>query len=196
MTDHLIQSVFKLGDMAPDATLLNTDGKIVNLSAVWSSFDGDTVLVFLRHFGCIFCRQHAKELSASAERIRLAGGQVVLIGMETPQEAAEFARNQDVPFPVLSDADRSAYRAYGLPEGSIGQLAGPKVVAASLRAVANGAGVGKAVGNRRQLPGTYIVDNAGVIRFAKPAAHAGDVATVLEILHQLGNRIESPGVAA
>ncbi len=196
MTNQELQSVFKPGDMAPDAMLLDTNGKKVNLSATWNSHDGNTVLVFLRHFGCIFCRQHAKALSASAERIRLAGGQVVLIGMGTPQEAAEFARSQDVPFPVYSDADRSAYRAYGLPEGSVGQLAGPRVIAASLRAVADGAGVGKSVGNRRQLPGTYIVDSAGVIRFAKPAAHAGDVATVQEVLHQLSTRMEPADVAA
>lgn len=39
----------KQGDAAPDATVLDENGREVRLSSLWQ--DGPVVLVFLRHFG-------------------------------------------------------------------------------------------------------------------------------------------------
>jgi peroxiredoxin len=44
-----VESIFRIGDRAPDATVLNTQGQPVALSEVWR--DGPVLLTFLRHFG-------------------------------------------------------------------------------------------------------------------------------------------------
>ena len=178
-------SVFEEGDSAPDAPITTSDGTQTTLSAVWQEHNGPTVLVFLRHFGCIFCREHAAQLAEVKPAFDQQGVQIVFVGMGNPAEAREFQADRNLPFEILADPDRVAYRAFGLPEGRVSQLAGPSVVGASLRAMKNGAGVGKAIGNRRQLPGTYIVDQNGSLLFARPAAHAGDIADVETIMAAL-----------
>jgi peroxiredoxin len=44
-----VDSIFKIGDRAPDVTVLNTEGQSVALSESWR--DGPILLTFLRHFG-------------------------------------------------------------------------------------------------------------------------------------------------
>ncbi len=39
----------KIGDAAPDYTLLDSEGRAVSLREAWAS--GPTLLTFLRHFG-------------------------------------------------------------------------------------------------------------------------------------------------
>ncbi len=178
-------SAFKPGQPAPDAVVKTMNGDETTLADVWQSHDGPTVLVFLRHFGCIFCREHAAQLASAKAEFEKRGVQIVFVGMGNPEEAREFRADRDLPFEILADPDRVAYRAFGLPEGRISQLAGPAVVGASVRAMKHGASVGKAVGNRRQLPGTYIIDQDGRFLFSKPAAHAGDVAEIETLLAAL-----------
>lgn len=44
-----MESIFKIGDAAPEVTVLNTQGQPVALSESWR--DGPVLLTFLRHFG-------------------------------------------------------------------------------------------------------------------------------------------------
>jgi peroxiredoxin len=44
-----VDSIFNIGDPAPDVTVLDTQGKPVTLSEYWR--DGPILLTFLRHFG-------------------------------------------------------------------------------------------------------------------------------------------------
>lgn len=175
-------SAFEPGQFAPDADVTLMTGRQSTLADIWQHHNGPTVLVFLRHFGCIFCREHAAELAKSKAEFDKRGAQVVFVGKGSPEEAREFRADRSLPFEIVADPDRVAYRAFGLPEGRVSQLAGPAVVGASMRAMKNGAGVGKAVGNRRQLPGTYVIDQDGRFLFSKPAAHAGDVADIATLL--------------
>jgi len=47
---------------APDFAFTNVDGNEIRLSDFWESAPKGIVLVFLRHFGCLFCREHAIQL--------------------------------------------------------------------------------------------------------------------------------------
>lgn len=61
-----------------------------------------------------------------------AGGDLVLIGQATPQDAANFRRQFNIDLPVLADERRVSYRAIGAKMSGVGGLIGPKML---LRAV-------------------------------------------------------------
>ena len=104
---------------------------------------------------------------------RAAGGDVALITMGTPQQANTFRQRLRLPFPVLADPDRAAYRAFGLDSGSLWQIAGPRVWLKGVKALFRG-GASQPVGDVRQMPGAFVIDREGVIRFAHYARHSAD----------------------
>lgn len=116
------------------------------------------------------------------DRLQHAGLAVVAIGQGTPAEAAWFRQQFKLPFPVLADPERQAYRAFGLGLARSSDLVKPDLLIAAARTVASGIAPGRTMGDRRQLPGTFIIDREGIIRWAKPATHAADLATTDEIL--------------
>ena len=73
----------------------------------------------------------------------------------------------------MSDPDGELYRGFGLGLGSVTQLVGPSVVACSLRAAAKGHGIGRPVGDPRQMPGLFQVAGDRVL-WRHDFAHAGD----------------------
>lgn len=156
----------QIGEKAPDIQLLRADGNEFALSQLWQ--DGPAVLVFLRHLGCMFCREHVGELKQDRERFEELGAVIALITFRPPEEAATFCASRDVDeFCVcLSDPDKAAYRAYGLGRGSNAEMFTSNVVTKSFRATLHGYFAGIPKGDPYQMPGVFIVDRAGILRYA------------------------------
>jgi len=110
------------------------------------------------------------------------GARIAAVGPEAPSAAAAFARDEQTPYPVFADPDGRAYAAYGLPEGGLNQLLGPTVMLAHLRGLLRGARPNRVTGNVRLLPGSFVIDRGGVVRYAKVGRHAGDIADNAELL--------------
>ena len=68
-----------------DVTVLDLEGRPVRLGDLWK--DRRAVLVFVRHFGCLFCRQQVAELTPYLGRIRATGADVFLVGNGTVDDA-------------------------------------------------------------------------------------------------------------
>lgn len=167
-------------ETAPDPQLVDVDGISRRLSEYWRQ--SLTAFVFVRHLGCIFCREQVKDLRAHASQIAAAGIQVVLVTPASTQRNAAFARDLDLPFPILADPERRAYAAFGFAEGTVGQLLSPRVAARSVEALLHGAVPGRRIGNSRQLPGAVIVDRDGRVRYRKVARDAADHLTTADLL--------------
>jgi peroxiredoxin len=138
-------------------------------------------------------------LRRDRDRLQEAGLAVVAIGQGTPEQAAWFRQHFKLPFPVLADPERQAYRAFGLGTARASNLVKPDLLLATARTVASGIAPGRTMGDRRQLPGTFLIDRHGIIRWAKPAKHAADLATTDEILSaakQVVPTAPSPGQGA
>ena len=102
------------------------------------------------------------------------GASLVAIGPATPAETAAFIHDLDLPFQVLADPTLAAYRAFGLARGSLWQVVGPAVLLAHLRGLLRGVRPGRVAGDVWQLPGAFLIDRRGILRFVKPALHVGD----------------------
>jgi peroxiredoxin len=153
-----------VGDPAPDAVLRDLQGADVPLSSLWR--DGPAVVVFLRYFGCPFCQAQVAAMRRDEGRFRRAGARIGLVGHGRVEEGAVFLRDLRLPFPLLLDADRAAYRAYGLVQGTALQVLGPQVVLPWLKAELSPETRQRGLkgGSFFQMPGTFVIDQGGVVR--------------------------------
>ncbi len=95
--------------------LLDPRGKPVFLEDALDS--KPTLLCFVRHFGCIFCFEHAAEVVAHRQRAREHGAQIVLIGNGNPSHALEFMSEARISDGVYTDPARSLYKAFAMRHG-------------------------------------------------------------------------------
>jgi hypothetical protein len=130
------------------------------------SFRSPLLMVFLRHFGCTFCREALADIAEQRGEIEARGVHIVAVHMSSEAVAAPIFEHYGLAdLDRISDPDRHLYRAFGLKEGSIRQLMGPRVwwrgfVAGILR----GHGVGRFRGNGFQMPGAFVFHEGGVVR--------------------------------
>ena len=174
---------------APDIEVLDLAGNPARLSDYWQS--GLTALVFMRHAGCIFCREQIQELRDNAGALEDAGLSVVVITPDRPSRAMKFVEEFRVPFPTLTDPERNAYRAYGLMDGSFSQLVNPRIVARGAKATLKGNLLNRPSSSPRQLPGTAIVDANGRLRHLQHARDAAGHLTSRQLI-ELARNVESP----
>lgn len=140
----------------------------------------------------MLCREQAAQLRRDHGRVRREGAKLAVVGQGTPAEAAAFARELALPFPVLADPDREAFAAYGLIEGGPGAFLHPTAAIRVVRALLRGAGFGRPVGSTWQLPGAFVIDHEGVVRFAKPALHAADTPSTDDLLQAVRGAQTTP----
>jgi peroxiredoxin len=162
----------QVGDKAPDFELEDATGRLRHLKDAWQG--RPALLMFWRHFGCSCGIERAKRLRAEyAEYLKL-GANVIAIGQGEPERAAAYARQHDLPCPMLCDPTCKVYEAYDLLEGKPSQLvfdASDELLqrrfdaGASLQASRHGT-ERAAVDSPWQLPGEFVVDKAGTIRLA------------------------------
>lgn len=110
------------------------------------------------------------------------GWTVVAVGQGTGNRSAAFRRDNGLPFPVLGDPERAGYAAFGLHRGSPLDMLRPSLVLAGVRATRGGARQGRTEGDPLLMPGTFLVDRGGIVRYAHPGAHAGDVPSAAGLL--------------
>lgn len=173
------------GDAAPDGELTDTNGMSTLLSAQWRQVPegGATALVFLRHLGCIFCREQVAALRAGFSALQEAGVAVICVAQGEPKTGKALTLLLDMPFPLLlCGDDMSVYRAYGLVPGTSAQLFGLKSITRGFLALAHGYRQGKLEGDGYQLGGAFLVDRTGTIRWAHPCENASDIVTPHDLL--------------
>jgi hypothetical protein len=97
------------------------------------------------------------------QRFVQAGGQVAMVGMGTVEQTAAFREAMRLPFRCLADPEKVAYRAFGLRQATLGQVAGPRMWLRGVKAMLRG-GLGLPIGDPWQMPGTFVIDGAGETR--------------------------------
>lgn len=173
------------GDPARDVLLHDARAHRTHLADLWVNTPRALVLVFLRQYGCPLCREQVAALREHTAAFAAEGISVAAIGQGTPQDARRFQEQLDLPFPLLSDADRSAYAAYGLMDGTVEQIYSPTPGLKLASAMLHGHLPHRTIGSIRQLPGTFVIDRNGMIRIAHPGLHAADVPEIGALLPRI-----------
>ncbi|MCE2652874.1 MAG: SelL-related redox protein [bacterium] len=133
------------------------------------SMRSPVLMVFLRHFGCTFCREALADVRAQLARVRARGVAVVLVHMADAAYGERFLGSYGLGtgegVSHVSDPDKRLYRAMGLKRGTLGQLFGWKSWVRGFKAgLIDGHLVGKLVGDGFQMPGVFLVDRGEVVR--------------------------------
>ena len=98
------------GDLAPDFTLPDADGREVSLS----SLRGQRVIIYFYPAAMTpGCTKQACDFRDSRNDLSEAGFAVLGISPDAPAKLAKFAARDGLTFPLLSDPDREVLKAYG-----------------------------------------------------------------------------------
>lgn len=152
-------------------SVLDTDGRPVRFAELWA--ERTAVLLFVRHFGCLFCRQQIAEILPSLERIRAAGAELFVIGNGGVAEARAFQHDHQLPVQLLTDPTRQAYCALDMQSG-LGTVLRPSVLVRSLKALRSGFRQSTVAGDPLQQGGVVIVGSDGMERYRHISRSAGD----------------------
>jgi peroxiredoxin len=104
------------------------------------------------------------------QRLDAAGGQAVFVVHDPPERVrAGILDGLTVPWPLLVDLDRAAYRAWGLGRARLADIwLSPALWARYARLLAGGERLRPLGRDTLQLGGDFVVDPAGRIAYARP----------------------------
>jgi peroxiredoxin len=101
----------EVGQPAPNVTLLNTERQQVSID----SFRGrPLILAFFPLAFSPICTEEMCAFRDSLVELNSANAQVVGISVDSPFTLKAFAEAQNLAFPLLSDFNKEASRAYGI----------------------------------------------------------------------------------
>jgi peroxiredoxin len=173
----------QVGDPAPHVAVINLDGEPVELAALWADAPRGLAVVFLRHYGCPYCRLHAQDFQRHAAEFATAGTDVAIVGCGTLDEAEAFAQDLDLTLSLYNDAERQAYAAFGVGQASLGGMLHPQNLTVGISAARQGFLPKRSKGDPRQLQGQFLIDRTGIIRSVARPVVMGDIPTASAVLN-------------
>lgn len=129
-----------------------------------------TLLVFLRHFGCTFCRELVHELRTKAQSNFPS---IVFVHQGSVKEGEEFFSKHWPEAVAIADPELKLYRAFRIERGGFMQLFGPETLVRGLRGLAKGHGIGRPVGDPFLMPGLFFIRDNKIV-WNHEFRHAGD----------------------
>lgn len=108
-------------------------------------------------------------------------------------DAAAYADERRLPFPVLIDTERELFRAYGMERARWWQVWGPKTWLAYGKALLSGAELRRSNEDVRQQGGDVLIDPNGTVRLhhvGEGPADRPDIESVLELVRARVNARE------
>lgn len=135
-----------------------------------------TLLLFVRHFGCIGCSENIGLIAPRFRELSALGVRVAIIGCGTPNFIDGFIERHHLvgePCEVYSDPSLSAHNHAALRYGHWGGL-GPRAWAEMARAFVAGHVSGPIEGDTKQQAGAVFVDQDAVVQLYHRAESLGD----------------------
>jgi len=133
---------------------------LVELSAA-----GPVLLVFLRHFGCTFCREMVAELAEKRGEIEAQGSRLAFVHLGTEEKAKSFFayyKLQDVP--RFADPDAHLYKEFGLARAKLGQYLNSESIYRMIFAWLDGHFIGLPAGDVQRMPGVFLMQENKIRR--------------------------------
>ena len=135
-------------------------------STIWDlSFKQPVLLVFLRHFGCTFCREALADIAKKKSDIENMGTKVVFVHMTENKLAERYFSRYNLAGAVhISDPECQYYASFGLVKGNFTQLFGlTSWIRGFQSAVVEGNGVGaRQIGDGFQMPGVFVIQEGEI----------------------------------
>jgi len=168
-------SLPKTGETAPNSTILDAQGNEIELRDQWESAQKALALIFVRHFGCQFCREHVATIKQKVSEFDTQDIDILVIGNGTPARAAAFATDMKTPFPVMTDPSGKTQQAYGLGAAPATAILKPQELLGGARALFKGFIPHRPQGDSQQLAGQFLIAPTGTILLAERATMISEI---------------------
>lgn len=162
--------------------LLDEAGVAIQANQLWLS--EPAVLVFVRHFGCMFCREQTAELAPHEPAISDAGARLIVVGNGQPRFIADFRRTTEFEGLLYTDPTRSAYRACAFNRG-VTATVNPTTARNAIRAMRGGFRQGKTQGDPWQQGGLVVIGPGDEVLWVERVKRAGDTLDLDAVLEAL-----------
>jgi len=130
------------------------------------TFEQNILLVFLRHFGCVFCKEALRDLASIKTSIEKKGVKIIFVHMATNEIADKYFKEFGfVNALQISDPDKEYYRIFGLRKGSFTQLYGLQTWVRGFASENknNKLEVSKSLGDATQMPGIFYLAQGKIL---------------------------------
>jgi peroxiredoxin len=148
-----------VGSKAPTFTARTPVGQLFRFEP--ESLSKPALLIFYRGGWCPYCNAHLGQLRTVQPKLIAMGYDVLFLSADRPELLISSLKEKDLPYTILSDAEMHAARAFGIAF---------RVDDATVQRYREwGIDLEKAAGQTHHelpVPAVFIVDRAGVIRFA------------------------------
>ena len=112
------------------------------------------------------------------------GIQIILVGLGTTERTEAFKKQFSLSFPIICDPEKKLYQQYGLQRGSLTSMASPSLLLKGLKTLSRGHLPGVPENDVMQMPGVFLIDTFGNIRYAHYSKDPSDnppVETLLDL---------------
>ena len=159
------------------ATVQDLNGQNHPMNSLWA--EQPAVILFLRHFGCMFCQDHIKQAVALHGEFLEHGTKFYAIGHGTVEQAKAFVEANSVPFPVYCDPTKKIYDLAGFKRGfgiGLGSLRKARAL------MKEGKRPGAPQGDPKQQGGALVILPGGDRVWSHRDKFVGDVADLRKML--------------
>lgn len=174
-----MNSILTIGDIAP----------VVGAEDIWEntievpSKRSWNYLSFHRFANCPFCNLRTNELITNYNVFKEHKIEVVSIWPSSKPHLLRYSNSVKTPFPMLSNKDRSIYRAYGVTKSSIWGGAKlifhPQLIVRALKGKSNTMEVDA---DPNLMPASFLISPKGIVQMAYYGKHFGDHPTIESII--------------
>ena len=122
------------------------------------------MLIFLRHFGCNFCREMLRDIADSAEDIRSNGYKIILVhqsSMNYADKMLDIYELNDIEH--ISDRSLLLYKSFGIDSLGFLDYFNLSVLFGVIRSLFKGDIPGRIQGDPNQKPGIFLFHRRGII---------------------------------
>jgi peroxiredoxin len=121
------------------------------------------LLVFLRHFGCTFCREAVAELESLRGQIEAGGTGLAFVHLGTEPRAAKFFAPYHLDdLPRFADGEGKLYEAFGLARAEFRQYFNRESIFRMLMAWMEGNFIGLPAGDVQRMPGAFLLHRGAI----------------------------------
>ena len=163
---------------APEVDVLMSSGETVPLRALYEK--QPLVLVFLRHLGCVFCKEHVAHLRGFADP------NIVFVTLGTQEQTEAFRKKMNSPHRFICDPEKKLHAHFNLNPGGLAEFINPHVIGRVIVSMLHGYLNGLPQGDPKQLPGVFIIQTNGEVTWEHRSRDIADTPRGGDIRSQLG----------
>jgi peroxiredoxin len=122
------------------------------------------LVVFLRHFGCNFCREAVADIAEKRSAIEAAGSKLAFVHLGTEERATKyFAPYKLTDVPRFADPEGRLYQTFGLVRIQWWEILRWRALRRSLEALLHsGHFIGLPAGDIQRMPGVFLVQRGEI----------------------------------